>query len=105
MEQFFDAPLGKFLNFQTACKEALNSVGEEAENHRGWHLLSPIFRGILGVLAAMAVIPALIVEYQSTHGFIQTFFVKPKTETSQKMAKIGVEFDRQTSNIANIMKG
>ena len=83
---FFDKPSAeRFKQFKSQCQHALNTVEKEAKNHRGWHKIDPVIRGFLGVLAALSVIGAIIVAATSKHGYSQTFFGKPETETSQKV--------------------
>jgi len=91
---FFTKPSGsKYLSTQVHCKAAMDTAAKESATHRGWHGVDPIIRGILGVLAAIAVIPALVVEMNSKHGFAQTFFTTPETETSKKLAAFKLKFD------------
>jgi hypothetical protein len=55
------------------------------------------------VLAAIAILPALIVEATSTskHGYIQTFFAQPATTTSEKIAALTTQFNEQKTEFEN----
>lgn len=96
MSAFFQNPTApKFKQCHQQCALAITATAEESAKHRGWHAVAPIIRGIIGVLAAIAVIPALIVELTSTHGYMQTFFAQPATATSEKVAAITTQFNEQ----------
>jgi hypothetical protein len=71
--------------------------------HRGWHQIDPILRGILGILASLTILPALIVELKSKNGFAQTFFAKPDTNTSQQITSFKTNYGAQKSKIDEIM--
>lgn len=100
MQAFFDHPTAEgFKQVRLECEKAIKAFGLEAQKHRGWHRIDPVLRGILGVLAAIAVIPALIVEGTSQQGYIQTFFATPPTETSKKMTVLESQFEAQMGEI------
>lgn len=72
------------------CKQCVEQVKPEFKNHRGWHQLHAIFRGFLGVLAALTIIPAGIVALTG-HGYQQTFFETPETNSAREL----VRFEKQ----------
>jgi hypothetical protein len=58
-----------------ACQKAVDIAQPAFEKHRGtWSEVPAILKKFLGVLAALTIIPALIVQSKSTHGYYQTFF-------------------------------
>lgn len=86
-EVFFANPtVNSLKSFKEQSIKAIDSVEKIAKEHRGWHTVHPILRGIVGLLAAITLIPALMVEKNSKHGFVQTFFAKPETDTKQKVS-------------------
>lgn len=50
-----------------------------------WDQLRPILKGILGVIAAITIIPAIIIQVKSSRGFIGTVFETPKTNSLIKL--------------------
>jgi len=71
-----------------AVQDHINTVKNDLENEPGiWRNLNPIIKGILGVLAVLLVLPAIIVHNASTHGFTGTFFKTPKTEVTEEFEK------------------
>ena len=89
---FFANPsMRKFQQCHDLCTGVIERAAEEAAQHRGWHAIDPIIRGILGVLAALTVLPALIVQATSKHGYLQTFFAKPVTTTSEQITAFAVQ--------------
>ena len=95
-------------SFKAVCQDAIDNVMPEFEQHRGawWDdsgligkLLTAV-KAILGVLALVTVIPAVIIEDHTKHGYVHTFFGKPKTdsavalgEVKTKLIEQGVELD------------
>lgn len=68
---------------QHTAKCDIDRVQERLEEEPGiWRNLHPIIKGFLGILAALLVIPAILVEAYSKHGYIGTFFKKPHTEST-----------------------
>jgi hypothetical protein len=51
-----------------------------------WRNLNPIIKGLLGALALLTVIPALVVEIRASRGFFGTFFM-PEPEISDEFKK------------------
>jgi len=68
-------------NFQNHIKIVSNALQKEPGV---WRNLNPIIKSMLGVLAALAVIPAVFVQTLSCHGFMGTFFTLPETEITKK---------------------
>ncbi|RAP37076.1 hypothetical protein B1207_06555 [Legionella quinlivanii] len=66
--------IDSFNIFETKCKEAFDNSKTLLAEHRGWHTYSLFWRRITGVLAAISVIPALIVKAKSQNGYYGTFF-------------------------------
>ena len=99
-DSFFAYPTAKGLAaFRQESLAAIDSVEKNAQEHRGWHTVHPILRAIVGILAAISVIPALVVAKESKHGFFQTFFAKPETDTQQKAAAFREKFNAITKEI------
>lgn len=72
----------RLAQFQTSCQKVIAVARPELEKHRGyWNSIHPILKGILGVLAIIMIIPALIVNATARSGCIQTFFAKPATRS------------------------
>ncbi|WP_133140545.1 ankyrin repeat domain-containing protein [Legionella genomosp. 1] len=83
--------IDSFNIFETKCKEAFDNSKTLLAEHRGWHTYSLFWRRITGVLAAIAVIPALIVKAKSQNGYYGTFFASKediKTNSLRAMEKL-----------------
>lgn len=93
-EIFFTNPdVESFKTFKASCKNifASNEAGALKE-HRGiWYQIHPILRGILGLLAALTIIPAFIVVVTATHGYVDTFFTTPKTTSGHEVCKLALK--------------
>lgn len=89
---FFGAPVTpqSFAQFKSDCAALLNGDNaRELQKHRDvWYQIHPIIRGILGVLATLTIIPALIVTATSTHGYVGTFFSTPKTDSAVALENV-----------------
>ena len=97
---FFSNPTTEqFQQFHKNCTKAMDEATKEAGQHRGWHAIHPIIKGIMGVLAAIAVLPAFIVAVQSKHGYIGTFFATPETTTSEQMSPIKKQFEDEIKSV------
>lgn len=95
-QKFFIYPTKRtFQTFTGKLTAAIAAADLAAKKHRGWHGISPIIRGILGVIAALMAIPALVIETQTKHGFIGTFFKTPETNTSQKLNDFITQYSHQ----------
>lgn len=64
-----------------------------AKIHRGFGELHHIIRKILGILATLTVVPALIVAQKSKHGYVETFFKSPPTRSSGKTKEINAALE------------
>ncbi|KTC68099.1 coiled-coil protein [Legionella birminghamensis] len=94
MGDFFKNPSAeKFQESHTLCNKAIQAAEKESAHHRGWHTVHPIVRGIAGVLAAISIIPALIVSFKSDNGYRKTFFDEPQTATSRKFQVFKTAFE------------
>ncbi|MCL9685643.1 hypothetical protein [Legionella maioricensis] len=93
---FFAFPTpGSFVLFKGECRGLMQDAEDEFKKHRGNPLIDGIWiviKGILGVLAALTVIPALIVEKKSKHGFIKTFF-SLETESALEFAEVREDYN------------
>lgn len=74
-----------------------------------WDQVHPILKGILGVIVAITIIPAIIIQIKSPRGFIGTFFETPRTDSLIKLELFEKEvcengvFD-EMERAANIIK-
>jgi hypothetical protein len=66
-------------------------VQNDLEKEPGiWRNLNPIIKAILGVIAALTVIPAILVGLFSRDGFMGTFFKKPNTHMTRKFESMSL---------------
>lgn len=80
--------MDEFNDFKNEYNKKLEETAKAMEKHRSiWNQFHPIFRAILGVLALIAVIPA-IVAHNSNDGYKKTFFGTPSKDPAQKMDDI-----------------
>jgi endonuclease/exonuclease/phosphatase family metal-dependent hydrolase len=95
--QFFKNPnAASFKTFQKLCERELNTANLEFEkNIPIWSKMSPIFKGFLGLLAAISILPAILTEIYSPHGFISTFF---STSPSTVLTNIINEFEHNDNH-------
>ncbi|MFJ1269863.1 hypothetical protein ACD661_14975 [Legionella lytica] len=101
-ETFFANPDAQALKaFKSSCKNIFASKEAQGlkEHRELWYQIHPILRGILGVLAALAIVPALIVSVTSKHGYAGTFFTLPETTSGQALSKLAFQ---QAKNEAEI---
>ncbi|CAM3044719.1 hypothetical protein LEWO105114_13250 [Legionella worsleiensis] len=82
---FFKNPTEKNLDILRidSLREIKNAKKQFSKHRDLWYQIHPILRGILGLLAAITVVPAVLVELQAPNGFAGTFFKTPKTEAMQ----------------------
>ena len=74
------------------CVAAFTLAEPEFSKHRGlWAQINPVLKAILGVLAALTVIPALIVAATTKSGYSQTFFAEPPTASHVKLREIAAK--------------
>lgn len=65
-----------------------------AEHRSYWsNNIHPILKAILGVFAAILVIPAAVVVFSSSHGYQQTFFGSPPTRSTEKLEEFATEMN------------
>ncbi len=70
--------------FATACETEINMAMEEFKKHRSlWSKLHPILKGILGVLALITIVPAVVVAVSSS--YVQTFFGSSLPNSAKKL--------------------
>lgn len=74
-----------FEQFKQQCNTAITDAEPEFKQHRGWHQVSRILRGILGILAGLTIIPGIVVAANVKQGYIGTFFKTPKTDSEEKL--------------------
>ncbi|BCA95489.1 hypothetical protein TUM19329_18500 [Legionella antarctica] len=94
-------------DFKTKCTDAIETAEKEFKQHRGvwWDSsgflgkLLAVTKAILGVVAGVTVIPAVLVESTTKHGYINTFFTKPETDSAKKLAEAKSKFKQQTEGI------
>lgn len=87
---FFNEPAVQQLQlFQKHCGAAIELADKEFNKHRGvWGRLNPCLKNILGVLAALTIIPAAIVSFKSPLGYRDTFFRQVATKSSEVSTQI-----------------
>ena len=81
-------PLNKKIidRFKEVCIVAITKAKNEFKNHRDiWWQIHPILKSIMGVLAVLTVLPALIVATKSPYGYVKTFFSKCPTDSESKL--------------------
>lgn len=89
-------------SFKNLCKGAINDVRGEFEHHRSLlEQLHPVLKAILGVLAAITIIPAIVVEATSKHGYIGTFFNQYPTDSIDKLNT----FEAEVGSVQALMQG
>ncbi len=93
---FFANPTSEsFELFKGECRILMADAENEFKNHRGNSLVDgilAIMKGILGVLAALTVIPALIVESTFKRGYVKTFF-SSETVSAQQFAEVKEDYN------------
>ena len=93
--------------FQKTCKTCIDKAQEEFKNHRGFFHkeFNQIIRGILGVIAALTIIPALIVAMKSKNGYTGTFFKQPTTNSYAELEKLEEDIKIKIDEVNNNSKG
>ena len=101
-QAFFAAPTKESLEaFKESCRTSVKEAEAAFGEHRSlWYQLNPVIRGIFGVLAVLTIIPALVVAGSSNHGYYDTFFGKPVTNSAKELADMTLELD-DTHNEVN----
>lgn len=88
------------FNFESTL--AILDATKEFRKHRGiWYQINPILRGILGVIATLAIVPMIAVAAASKHGYFNTFFSKPKTNTEKEFKILKDELEELNREIKN----
>lgn len=73
-------------DFKKACIDSIEAAEPEFKKHRGWYKIHEILRNILGILAILTVIPALVISISTKQGYIGTFFTTPRTDSEEKLS-------------------
>jgi hypothetical protein len=96
--RFFEDPTPEsFASFKELCRDNINQAAKEFKQHRDlWPTMNPILKGILGILAALTIVPALIITAATKEGYINTFF-KPAPET-----KSFIELSEITKTLSSV---
>jgi hypothetical protein len=71
--------------FKQKCQTIIATAKPEFASHRGWHQVNSTLRKFLGFLAIVTVVPAIVVELSTRHGYLGTFFESPKTDALEKI--------------------
>ncbi|MCR9191542.1 MAG: hypothetical protein NXI01_02655 [Gammaproteobacteria bacterium] len=72
-------------------KKDITTVQNILENEPGlWRNLHPIIKGILGILAILTIIPAIMVQLFSKDGFVGTFFKTAPSESTKKFESMSL---------------
>lgn len=102
---FFEQPSAEgFEVFKQFCHYSINEAAGEFKQHRDlWHKVHPVLKGILGVIAALTVLPALMVATTKT-GYVNTFFKTPETESSKKLERIKEMLERMEVEVEQKIK-
>ena len=100
-EKFFANPTDReFKAFKKSCESAILNAESEFKHHRSmvgkiwndsdlssfWKGIRTILKGIIGVIAILAVIPYFAVERYPKHGFRNIFFADARTDSSEKLS-------------------
>ncbi|WP_058523665.1 Dot/Icm T4SS effector AnkF/LegA14/Ceg31 [Legionella birminghamensis] len=70
------------------CRLAMDGAKTELAKHRGWYAFNAAMRKILGILAAITVVPALITHQRSEQGYYGTFFGKKDLIDTQSVKEL-----------------
>ena len=75
-EKFFEDPkYPTFFEFEMTINKQLGIANKIFSEYYGiWGKIHPIFKALLGLIAAAALLPALFIEMNEKHGFRNTFF-------------------------------
>jgi ankyrin repeat protein len=85
---FFNKPDQDSLKqLKAAC--GIEYTSKIVKKHRGiWYQIHPIIRAVLGVVAALTIIPSLMVSLFVKNGYGLTFFATPKTNSELALAEL-----------------
>nr|HAT9779120.1 Dot/Icm T4SS effector AnkF/LegA14/Ceg31 [Legionella pneumophila subsp. pneumophila] len=93
-----------FQKFERKCKQVLEEASPVLSTHRGWHGYPDFVRRFIGVIATLAVIPALVVHFSSAKGYVGVFFSGKeniKTDSSEKMGEFANNLETLKTEISN----
>ncbi|HAU1152426.1 TPA: ankyrin repeat domain-containing protein [Legionella pneumophila] len=93
-----------FQKFERKCKQVLEEASPVLSTHRGWHGYPDFVRRFIGVIASIAVIPALVVHFSSAKGYVGVFFSGKeniKTDSSEKMGEFANNLETLKTEISN----
>lgn len=78
-DKFFSNPSKQSFNhFKSAVMTQITEAEQELSNYPSiWAKVDPLIKKILGVVAAISVLPLLLIMAKSTHGYQKTFFSAP----------------------------
>ena len=89
-----------FKRFSSKCRSEIAELTATAKQHRGWYKIAPVIRAILGVLAAIAILPACILAL-SKYGYVKPFFGMPSmTAPEEKVTEYVDKLHRIEEDIA-----
>ena len=84
---FFSGVISQ-VEFKDTCTNAIRIAEEEFKQHRGvWYQIHPFLRGILGLIATITVIPAIVVVFGTSQGYVNTFFCTPKSNAHEELER------------------
>lgn len=86
--------------FKQACAEAIEEARPVLASHRGWHGYPLFVRAILGIIAAITVIPAIVVQATTAKGYVGTFFKSYETDSVQKLQQFETDAEALSDQIA-----
>lgn len=102
-ESFFNKPNNSTLiNFSDVTIAQIKSIDPVLQEHRGNQFgrgLVAVLNGLLGIIAALTVIPALIVEVSTNKGYAGTFFSAPQPESAKAFQSVKKSLIEQGLNI------
>jgi hypothetical protein len=102
-ESFFSKPNSSTLiNFSDVTIAQINSIDTVLQEHRGNQFgrgLVAVLNGLLGIIAALTVLPALIVEVSTNKGYAGTFFSAPQPESAKAFQSVKKGLIEQGLNI------
>lgn len=120
-DEFFRQPATAetFATFTRRVETLLNAAQKACETQRGWHRLPLEVKEIFGLLAALFVIPALIMVVKlgleakentllnslnsGFYGYKNTFFRTPETATFKKFKLFKATVEEQEKNIEAVL--
>ncbi|MBL7562431.1 hypothetical protein [Legionella bononiensis] len=108
-EQFFANPNKETLRtLNQVTNNFVKQLDPVLKEHRGnsfVHALVATLKGIMGVIAALTVIPALVVEATTKKGYTGTFFSTPETASAKAFKPVEEGLLQQEDEIEKKMQG